>query len=362
MKFGVALCPEIGNWAIAKRLESLGFDKLWFGDSHMLWSDCYATMALAAANTDTIKLGTGMTNPGTRIAPVTAAAIATINQIAPGRVFLGIGTGHTSLRLMGQPPATVAEFTDYIRTVRRLLNGEAVDYVLAGRTTEIQFMHPPGAYADIKTRIPIYIAAHGPRMQHLAGELGNGWMVGGVTGEQAVENIGQVRAGAERSGRRLPDGFMMGNTIGLCLLRPGEILTSERVINHTGSLVTTALHLVYEIWEKSHRDDAVIPPFFMEIWSDYVARVENYSLPPSGRFRQIHEGHGTVLLEDERRFVTPDAIRGTCVVGTPDEVIGQLRDLAQIGFTDICLLPPADYLEEICSEFAELIMPTLQDV
>ena len=100
MKFGAMVATRIADWQLLKFVEELGYDTGWVPDSQMIWSDCYAVLALAAANTSRIRLGTGVAIAGTRIAPVTAHSIASINQIAPGRVFLGIGTGHTAMRVM----------------------------------------------------------------------------------------------------------------------------------------------------------------------------------------------------------------------------------------------------------------------
>ena len=94
MKFAVTIDPHVSRWDLVRYAEELGYDRAWVPDSQMIWSDCYATLALVAANTKRIQIGTGVAITGTRIAPVTAHSIATINQIAPGRVFLGIGTGH----------------------------------------------------------------------------------------------------------------------------------------------------------------------------------------------------------------------------------------------------------------------------
>src|SRR3954468_19449370 len=104
MLFGIqggAKIDEVDTIALA---EQLGYRSAWIGDSQLVWSDCYATLALAAARTSRIHVGTGVAAAGTRIAPVTAHSIATVNRLAPGRTFLGLGTGDTSMRTMGHPP------------------------------------------------------------------------------------------------------------------------------------------------------------------------------------------------------------------------------------------------------------------
>ena len=75
MQFGIGVSTHINNWDIIRYAEELGYDRAWVGDSQMIWSDCYATMALAAQCTSKIKIGTGVAITGTRIAPTTAAAI-----------------------------------------------------------------------------------------------------------------------------------------------------------------------------------------------------------------------------------------------------------------------------------------------
>ena len=94
MKYSLTVSTRITDWKFIKELEDLGYDAAWVPDSQMIWSDCYATLALAAANTSRIRIGTGVAIPGTRIAPTNAAAISSINAIAPGRVFWGVGRAH----------------------------------------------------------------------------------------------------------------------------------------------------------------------------------------------------------------------------------------------------------------------------
>src|SRR4051812_50068239 len=98
----------------------------------MIWSDVFATMALAASRTSRIRIGTGVAVAGTRPAPVLAAGMATINRLAPGRVFCGVGAGNTAMRIMGHKPVTIAELDQYLTVLRPLLAGEEVDYQWRG--------------------------------------------------------------------------------------------------------------------------------------------------------------------------------------------------------------------------------------
>jgi alkanesulfonate monooxygenase SsuD/methylene tetrahydromethanopterin reductase-like flavin-dependent oxidoreductase (luciferase family) len=360
MEFGIGFDTHVDKWDLARYGEELGYDRCWVPDSQMIWSDCYAVLALAAVNTRRIKLGAGVAVAGTRIAPVTAHSIASINQLAPGRVFLGIGTGHTAMRVMGQRPMPLVEFREYLRVVRELLTGKAVEYTYCGRTREIQFLHRDRHFINLDHPIPIYVAANGPRVSELAGEFGDGWVTAGGINARISHRLQLINEGAKAAGRILPADFHVTALTTACVLKSGEKLTSERVVNETGAQVASALHFVYENWKARGKSDNVIPPFFRNVWEDYLKRVANLSLPENSRFRQIHEGHGTLLQPDERKYVTPESIRGTCLVGKPDEVIHQVSTMEQAGIREVLLLPPADTQREVLRDFAQQVMPAFR--
>ena len=142
--------------------ENLGYSHAWVTDSPIIRSNCWAVLALAARETRTIKLGTGVAVPGLRLAPVTANGIATINRLAPGRCFLGLGTGHTGMRMLGQRPMRLGPFREYVQVVRRLLRGEDVDYALAGETHPIRFQMREHRFSDLEHEISVYVAGFGP--------------------------------------------------------------------------------------------------------------------------------------------------------------------------------------------------------
>ncbi|MGD0073976.1 MAG: LLM class flavin-dependent oxidoreductase [Candidatus Binataceae bacterium] len=360
MDFGITIAPHIDRWDLIRYAEDLGFDRAWVPDSQMLWSDCYAILALAAVNTRRIKIGTGVSIAGTRIAPVTAHSIGSINQLAPGRVFLGVGTGHTAMRVMGQEPMPTKEFREYLRVVRTLLDGDAVDYTYRGRTREIKFIHRDRYFVNLDNRIPIYVAANGPKACQAAGAYADGWVTIGRDAKEINDRMTQIKTGAQAVGRNLGNDFHTVLFTVTSVLRPGEKLTSERVINEVGSWVTCELHFFYEIWNKLGRKDEMIPPHFVPIWGDYLKRVEGFSLPEKSRFRQIHEGHATFVPPEERRFVTPDAIRASVIVGSPEEIIEQIRGLEKNGIKEINIMPGPDYARPAFRDFAEMIMPAFK--
>ena len=209
MQFGLCVATHIDNIGLIEHAERLGFDRVWVPDSQMIWSDCYATLALAAQRTSRIQLGTGVAIVGTRIAPVTAHSIATINRIAPGRTFLGIGSGHTAMRVMGFDPVKAPAFREYVRVVRELLAGEEVEYTLDGETRLIRFLHRDLGFIDIDDPIRIYVAANGPLALRVAGGLrrrprGGAGDAGGIPPERRSHRPGRGRGRADAGSGRLP--------------------------------------------------------------------------------------------------------------------------------------------------------------
>ena len=111
MQFGFTLKPEHSierTLALTRQAEAAGFDYGWLFDSHVLWRDPYPLLTLMAGATSAMRLGTCVTNPGTREPSVTASALATLDEISGGRMDLGIGRGDSARRVLGKPPITMA--------------------------------------------------------------------------------------------------------------------------------------------------------------------------------------------------------------------------------------------------------------
>jgi alkanesulfonate monooxygenase SsuD/methylene tetrahydromethanopterin reductase-like flavin-dependent oxidoreductase (luciferase family) len=129
----------------------------------MLFSDCYAVLALAARQTRRIRLGPGTAICGTHIPPVHVAGMATLNRLAPGRVHIGVGTGNTAMRTMGQRPMRVADYDEYLRVLAALLRGEVVDYRYDGRVRPVKMLMHETKYMSLEPKIPLYVSGFGPR-------------------------------------------------------------------------------------------------------------------------------------------------------------------------------------------------------
>ncbi len=356
MEFGICVATKIDDWQLIKEAEDLGYDRAWVPDSQMIWSDCYATLALAAHNTSRIRLGTGVAIPGTRIAPVTAHSIASINRIAPGRVFLGIGTGHTAMRVMGRDPMKIRDFREYLRIVKTLLRGEEVDFTRDGETRTIRFLHLDLGFINLDEPIPIYVAANARRALKAVGEFGDGLVFFGEQPERVESyHLPLIREGAEKAGRSLSGDFRMAMFNTSVVLQPGEAVNSDRVIDECGSMVSCILHYVYEIYSKTPSEE-VVPQYFKPVWEEYCAYVDAMETPPDKRYLQVHNGHCTFLVPEERRFITPEAIQGSCLVGEPAEIIDKIRLAEKAGLQEITLLPPMASARKVFTDFAEHVM------
>jgi alkanesulfonate monooxygenase SsuD/methylene tetrahydromethanopterin reductase-like flavin-dependent oxidoreductase (luciferase family) len=174
MRFGMCVMADVDEIGFFKHAEDLGYDSVWVTDSQMIFSDCYAVLALAAQHTHRIRLGPGTAICGTRIPPVHVAAMATLNKLAPGRVHIGIGTGNTAMRTMGQRPMRIAEYDEYLRVLAALLRGETVEYRYRDRVRPVRMLTDNKKYLSLEPKIPLYVSGFGPRAMELAGKHGDG--------------------------------------------------------------------------------------------------------------------------------------------------------------------------------------------
>ena len=350
MDFGVGFQSHIGNgWKHAVLAEQLGFTNAWFVDSQLITSDVYACLALAAEHTDRIRLGTGVTIVGTRIPPVIAHSIATINELAPGRVMLGLGTGHTAWRTMGMPPVSLAEFRHAVEVCRGLLRGGSVTYRARGRKAQIRFQDVEHGYVNTRAPVPIYLAASHPKAQALTGELGDGLLTLSLLAPELLERtLAAVAEGwnARPGGRPADFGVV---TLGIsCVLQPGEAIDSPRVLGRVGPRIAVALHYAYEVARAGKPVPAFLQPFLTEAYARYL----------DDRWDAIHATHSRTLQPGEDAFITPDAIRALSLTGTRDEILERLHGLEAAGLTQFVISPAWGLVEESMVEFArEVVAP-----
>jgi len=354
MEFGIS-CSKVSEVGLISHAENLGYAFCWATDSPMLRSHPFTVLALAARETQRIRLGTGVAVPGLRVAPDLANAIATINRLAPGRTFLGIGTGNTAMRTLGRPPVKVAPFARYIRTVRGLLAGEEVALEHEGHPRAVRFQNLEGGYVDIAPEIPIHVGGFGPKAQALAGEIGDGLITGIPRGGTLTRALDNVRAGAERGGRDL-SGFYVTALVNLALLEPGEPLDSPRVVAEVGSSVMVNVHYHYE----RYREVGEPPPeHLLPIWEDYLAFQRRRA--GARQHQVLHQSHYSSLDPEEARFVTPEMIERFSLAGEPDRVTERLRGLEAEGLNAIVFIPRDDRKYRAYEDFAREVIPRMRE-
>jgi F420-dependent oxidoreductase-like protein len=206
---GLGLGPA-DQLAIVQEAERLGYDSAWVAEAY--GSDAATVLAWLAAGTSTIKLGSAIFQIPARSAAMTAMTAATLDVLSNGRARLGIGASGPQVAegWHGQRYGRMLQRTrEYVAVLRMALARERLEF--HGETLELPLPDGPGralklTIAPVQERIPIYLAAIGPRNTALAGEIADGWLPTFFSPEHVAELRAQLEEGAARSGRSL-DGF-----------------------------------------------------------------------------------------------------------------------------------------------------------
>ena len=171
--------------------EASGYERAWLIDGQMLYHDLYIYLDRGLCATTQLMFGSGVTNPITRHASVTASAMATLDQLHPGRIVLGLGRGDNAIRTIGERPMPTSEYAEIVPKLRALMAGEAV----------------PTGSDEMRIRwaaqsVPIMLAASGPRNLELAGRLADIVQIQVGVHPNAVRwAVSLIRQGAEAAGR-----------------------------------------------------------------------------------------------------------------------------------------------------------------
>ena len=226
MKLGV----HIGYWGlgltsqdqleIVQEAERLGYDSVWTAEAY--GSDAATILGWLAGQTSTIKIGSAIFQMPARSPAMTAMTAATLDQLSGGRMLLGIGSSGPQVAegWHGQRFARQLQRTrEYVAVVRKALNRERLEF--HGETLELPLPDGPGkalklTIAPVQDRIPIYLAAIGPKNTQLAGEIADGWIPIFFSPENVGELLPLLEEGAARSGRSL-DGFDIAPTVNVSI-------------------------------------------------------------------------------------------------------------------------------------------------
>jgi alkanesulfonate monooxygenase SsuD/methylene tetrahydromethanopterin reductase-like flavin-dependent oxidoreductase (luciferase family) len=356
MDFGICIMPKPDTCAREAQLaEALGFSHIWVADTQQMAGDVFVCLALIAAATKRAKLGTGVAIAGTRIPPVTACALGSLNQVAPGRVICGIGTGNSARRAMGLPPYTLREMREHVGVVRGLLTGGEVEYREGSVHRPIRFFHQQMAFVNLHDQVPIYVAANQPKAMELAGEIGDGFITSRTNTVEGWRNAWQrVRIGAERHGRGSADLYSMLLTTAV-LMRPGESYDSPRIRMGAGAWTTVALHSLYEGVTSIEQAPAPLRPIFKE----YKAYMDERTRGDERYYLTLHDGHGLYVRPGEERFVTAELIRHTTMTSPPEELRERIRALDGAGVKQIAFIPTYGEFDAFVAEFSNQVIARL---
>jgi 5,10-methylenetetrahydromethanopterin reductase len=293
-QFGVCFFPtrtasEVAD--VARLCEELGFGFLGVGDVHELWADVYVSLALAAAATTSIKIGTWVTNPLTRHPTVTANAIATLNDLSGGRAFLGIGVGDGSVRLVDSKPATLDSLAQAIALIRARMQTPRDDLK--------------------RSSVPVYWAAAGEKStregaRHADGVIVSGWN----TPELLEESLRTIGGGA--------------------LGRDSDVVP----IFNTGLIIDD---------EQSRALNVAKPYVAPALARPSSAKVAGWSAKDVERFREAYNFQRHFRSDHELGQLVPDdLVAKKAIAGTPRECAAQIRQIFDAGFKRIAVIPMGD--------------------
>jgi 5,10-methylenetetrahydromethanopterin reductase len=335
MDFGIALPTAADSWKLAQRAEELGFTHAWFYDTQMLSADCFVAMGAAAVNTRRIRLGTGVLVPSNRIAPVTANALATLNQLAPGRIDFGVGTGFTARRAMGFGAIKVKDMETYIAQVYALLRRETVDFEMEGQKRKIRFLNPELPLFNTKDPIALHLSAFGPRTRALTAKLKAGWIdfVGKV--ENGIKEVEAMREAWSKAGHAMADLQATAFALG-CVLQDGEPADSERAMAQAGPRAAVMLHRAAdEALAGLAPGVAMLSKTTPELQA-YIDLARGFE-PKDAPYLQNHRGHLMFVKPEEKRFVSADLIRATSFTASEAEIKQRIEALRGAGYTQFTI-------------------------
>jgi len=336
MDFGVVLQtdpPASRVIELARQAELFGFSHVWTFDSHLLWEEPFVIYSQILSNTRKIMVGPMVTNPATRDWTVTASLFATLNEMFGNRTICGIGRGDSAVRVINGKPVTLATLRESIEVIRPLANGETAEY----KGNSLRF--PWGA----DSRLPIWVAAYGPKALALTGEVADGFILQLADPDITQWSIAAVRKAAADAGRDPA-------SITICVAAPAYVTDgSEDGLQHGrdqcrwfGGMVGNH---VADIVARYGADGAAVP----RALSDYIAGREGYDYNTHGKAENTHAD-----------FVPDEIVDRFCLIGAVDEQISRLRELEDLGVDQFSLYLQHDAKSATLAAYGEKIMPAVQ--
>ncbi len=338
----------------AARAEAAGFDGLAVVDSQSLSGDPYVALAIAARETDRLRLATAVTNPVTRHPAVTAAAATSVQVASAGRFSLGIGRGDSALAHLGRAPARVETLDRYLSVLQTYLRGDEVGFdelgfhesvaprlgslgLAAAPTSSRLHWLPP----DLP-KVPVEVAATGLRVIGAAARHADRVILAvGADPERVRWGVETIRAARADAGLD-PRGVAVGAFVNV-VAHP-DIVVARTLVS--GGVATFARFSVMH-GTISGPVDAIERDAFTAVHDTYDMT----------RHTQVASPQATAL--------TPEFIDRFGVVGSSDACVRKLTDLVGLGLDKLVVTGPtlgADPVEarSALERFTTEVLPALR--
>ena len=338
MQFGVVLQtnpPAARVVELARQAETHGFEYVWTFDSHILWEEPYVIYSAILAATRKVIVGPMVTNPATRDWTVTASVYATLNEMFGNRTVCGIGRGDSAVRVTNGAPVTVKQMRESIQVIRELANGRDADY----KGSTLRF--PWGT----ASRLEVWVAAYGPKMLALAGEVGDGFILQLADPDVTAWTIKAVKEAAAAAGRD-PD------SVTICVAAPAYVTDgSDDSLAHAreqcrwfGGMVGN--HVADIVGRYGDQGSAGIP----QALTDYIKGREGYDYNEHGRAGNTHAA-----------FVPDEIVDRFCIIGPPEHHIARLQELRSLGVDQYSIYLQHDAKESTLQSYGERVMPAVAE-
>ena len=224
-RMGATPVPVAAIGRIARDLETSSWDGLCVGEAHAILPDPYAALAVAAAHTTKLKLGTAVAVP-LRSPLLAASAMQSIQAISGGRAAFSVGRGDGAMKVMGREPMHVDDYARYLADLLRLLKGEEIE--VEGSSVSMARMPVIDSSYEVP-RPRIDVAATGPRMIAVAATIADGVSFAvGADVDRLKRGIDAARE-ARRAAELDPDGLMFGAYVQMAVTRPGDTSAQDAV-------------------------------------------------------------------------------------------------------------------------------------
>jgi 5,10-methylenetetrahydromethanopterin reductase len=305
--------------------EERGFDAVWQAESRLV-REATVPMAAFAAVTERIAVGSGVINNWTRNPALIAATFSTLDDLAPGRIRLGIGAWWDPLaRKVGiERTRPLQAMRETVTAVRGLLNDETV-------TFDGEFVHLDGIELDYVHQerrpkdVPIYIGATGMRMMELAGEIGDGvvlnYLVSPTYNARAMEHLA---VGAERAGRTVDE-----------VDRP-QLVVCSLSDDRDEALDAARLLITQYLGQQPHLMEASGVP---QTLLDEIGEVLTW--PATAE-----------QIERASKLVPDEVVQMLAAAGTPDECRAKVAEYVEAGCTCPILYPLGPDVRAMIDAFA----------